>query len=107
MLLHGLIDLLSEVKNFTILVPVREQDSLLAKARSLIGNMSLRFAVNNKELVLGVKTPFERFLVIIYLLGLLLILLCLVLSVLVSTEFCEIEASCRYISLVALLSGLL
>lgn len=107
MLLHGLIDLLSEVKNFTILVPVREQDSLLAKARSLIGNMCFRFAVDNKELVLGVKTPFERFLVIIYLLGFLLILLSLVLSVLISTEFCEIEASCRYIPLVTLLPGLL
>ena len=45
--------------------------------------------------------------VIIYLLGLLLILLSLVLSVLVSSEFCEIEASCRYIPLVALLSSLL
>ena len=54
MLLHGLIDLLSEVKDFTILVTVREQYCLLAKARSLIGNMSLRFAVDNKELVLGV-----------------------------------------------------
>ena len=107
MLLHGLIDLLSEVKDFTILVTVREQYCLLAKARPLIGDMSLRFAVDNKDLVLGVKTPFERFLVIIYLLGLLLIFLSLVLSVLVSSEVSEIEASCWYIPLVALVSGLL
>jgi len=107
MLLHGLIDLLSEVVNFTILVTVREQYCLLAKARPLISNMSLRFAVDNKDLVLRVKTPLERFLVIIYLLGLLLILLSLVLSVLVSSEVSEIEASCWYIPLVALISGLL
>ena len=54
MLLHRLIDLLGEVKNFTILVTVREQYCLLAKARPLISYMSLRFAVDNKELILGV-----------------------------------------------------
>ena len=107
MLLHGLIDLLSEVVYFTILVTVREQYCLLTKARPLICNMSLRLAVDNKDLVLGVKTPFERFLILIYLLGLLLILLSLVLSVLVSSEISEIEASCWYIPLVALVSGLL
>jgi hypothetical protein len=107
MLLHGLIDLLSEVVDFTVLITVREQYCLLAKARPLICNMSLRFAVDDKDLVLGVKTPLERFLVIIYLLGLLLILLSLVMSVLVSSEVSEIKASCWYIPLVALVSGLL
>ena len=107
MLLHGLIDLLGKVINFTILVTVRKQYCLLAKARPLIGYMSLRFAVDNKYLVLGVKTPLERFLVIIYLLGLLLILLSLVLSVLVSSKVCEIEGCSWYIPLVALVSGLL
>jgi hypothetical protein len=107
MLLHGFINLLSEVVDFTVLVTVREQYCLLAKARPLICNMSLRFAVNYKNLVLGVKTPLERFLIIIYLLGLLLILLSLVLSVLVSSEVSEIEASRWYIPLVALVSGLL
>ena len=98
--LQRLINFLCEIVDFSILITMRQQYCLLAKARSLIDNVCLGFAIYDENLILWFKTSLQRFFFIVRLLTLILVFIffCFVLSDFISAQLIKIEASLSNIS---------